>query len=543
MVLDNLLLVSQMKHKVIIITLLLILSTLTTGLFYPCEADRCVKELSEVTSIHQGDLIISGYTNYTIIDERFDINGSIIVQDNAILYLKNATINIIQTIEHRHNMTFGKIMIGGAPKLQAINSTITSDDELWINFLGSSSLIVSNLNISNGFLDLSESSTGTLSNCAIEHMCTSSGRNVTILNSKIELMQACCGSKASFTNSTVGDLTIDVCSDFSLLGLMPGNFDFWNFRQVSLIKTRIESFGFFVYSCKATIINSTIGFLSVSEPARWVHSVVNISNCIISRLMASDSSEILVSNSTISTLDAHLFSTNCTIAGLTPGFIDSWNLPLDCSVVLVGTANYAPNVTLKDVQIGNWSFWLSSSNVKIFKSSFSQLSLSECLNVTVWDSTIETLFPFDHTYVWLINTTYHEFQIYSISEFMVYVCWYLAVHVTDEIDQDVYFANVTVTYSNSTVASNKTTNAKGWANFTLIEKKINATGSFPVGNYTVTVTYETYSGEQTVNMTGNKEININLSFIIPEFPLALILPLLVILSLVAVVLRKRIDLL
>jgi len=46
------------------------------------------------------------------------------------------------------------------------------------------------------------------------------------------------------------------------------------------------------------------------------------------------------------------------------------------------------------------------------------------------------------------------------------------------------------------------------ARFTLMEKMINATGEYPVGNYTVEATYLTHSNVTTVNMTGNQVITL-----------------------------------
>jgi hypothetical protein len=48
------------------------------------------------SDIHQGDLILTG-NNVTTIEGRFDINGSIIVEENATLILINAILNFTQT--------------------------------------------------------------------------------------------------------------------------------------------------------------------------------------------------------------------------------------------------------------------------------------------------------------------------------------------------------------------------------------------------------------------------------------------------------------
>jgi len=123
----------------------------------------------------------------------------------------------------------------------------------------------------------------------------------------------------------------------------------------------------------------------------------------------------------------------------------------------------------------------------------------------------------------------------------VYVYWYLGVHVVDSINQDVPSANVTATYPNATVVESKLADANGWARLTLMEKMMNATGDYPVGNYTVEATYEIYSDATTVNMTENQQFTLTLAdFVIPEFPSFLILPLFMIATLLAVIVYIKI---
>ena len=54
--------------------------------------------------IYQGNLILEG-NNVTIIEGVFDINGSIIVEENATLLLKDALLNFTQTEYARANGT------------------------------------------------------------------------------------------------------------------------------------------------------------------------------------------------------------------------------------------------------------------------------------------------------------------------------------------------------------------------------------------------------------------------------------------------------
>lgn len=49
--------------------------------------------------IYQGDLVLAG-NNVTIIEGRFDINGSILVEENASLLLNNALLNFTSGFGH-----------------------------------------------------------------------------------------------------------------------------------------------------------------------------------------------------------------------------------------------------------------------------------------------------------------------------------------------------------------------------------------------------------------------------------------------------------
>ena len=73
-----------------------------------------------------------------------------------------------------------------------------------------------------------------------------------------------------------------------------------------------------------------------------------------------------------------------------------------------------------------------------------------------------------------------------------------------------------------------------------MEKMMNATGEYPVGNYTVEATYDIYSDQTTANMTENQQITLTLEeFVIPEFPSFLILPIFIITTLLTVIFYRR----
>jgi len=84
------------------------------------------------------------------------------------------------------------------------------------------------------------------------------------------------------------------------------------------------------------------------------------------------------------------------------------------------------------------------------------------------------------------------------------------------------------------------TYASGNVWFALEEKKVNASGNYPVGDYVLNATFETYHVSSTVNLTGNQQTVMELEgLVIPEYQLFLILLVFVTTTLLAVIVCKR----
>ncbi len=159
-------------------------------------------------------------------------------------------------------------------------------------------------------------------------------------------------------------------------------------------------------------------------------------------------------------------------------------------------------------------------------------------NATIANSSPLRVFSYGHSSIWLVNTTTSNFQFNQDGR--IYVSWLLDAHVIDSVGQNVPSANVMSFYSNMTLADSKPADTGGWARLTLMEKMMNATGAYPVGNYTVEASYLTYSNSTTVNMTGNKQTTLTLDgFVIPEFPSFLILASFMTAALLTVAVCKR----
>ncbi len=365
--------------------------------------------------VYLGDLYLSDSDVY-VIEGIFNINGSIIVEENATLILRNAILNFTCP-----GAIFLQNAVNGNPRLYAENTTTLNAD--YSRFYENSSVVMSN--------------------------CTMLGGGM-----------------------------------------------------------------YYYDETEGTILNSKFNYID-----------------------ARDSATLHISNSTVEQLNLVTFSANSSISNINSGFFDFWNFLQNCSVT-VNSLGSAPNVTLTKVTVQNWLFsFQGDSNAEIGKSEIRHLHANSFAHVLVHDSIVQYLEFYGSTVAKLTNSTYSQLRLFNTA--MIYADWYLDVHVTDSIGQNVPSANVTVTYPNATVVESKLTDTGGWARLTLMEKMINVTDSYPVGNYTVTAFYEVHTGYQSVNMTGNQEITITLPFIIPEFPSFLLMPLFMVATLAVVLVFRR----
>jgi hypothetical protein len=426
----------------------LVLSLLLT-LFYVQALD--VPAVSSST-IHQGDLILTG-DNVTTIEGRFDINGSIYVEDNATLILKNAAINFTQSENFQYHFRLQE-----NSSAQIFNSTITASN-LYFNFLmiGTSTTVIEN----------------------------------TILGPK------------------------------------------------AMMQTR--------YNATLLISNSSCYKLQVSKS-----SVLYANELTVEYLQTQSVTEI--HDSEIESLETYSKSVNCSISNFHQGLIDYWNFISNCSVS-IRSGGYAPNITLVNTDIYYWRpHFIGDSNVSISNSTFRYISIddfSTCYlddtyfvsmivsNSTCWitDSFFGSFTLWGNSTCWLMNSTgsphFHDGGL-------VYVSWYLDVLVEDSVGQAVPSASVTVSYPNSTVVDSKLTDDSGRARFALMEKMMNLTSEYPVGNYGVEATYESYSDSETVNMTETKQIILTLEdFIIPELSSLALLSTFIIATIAVILVNRR----
>jgi len=381
-----------------------------------------IYEVRASPEIHQGDIILQG-GNVTIIEGRFDINGSIIVEENATLILEDAIVNFTQTENYEHHIILQN-PTNGNPHLFTRNATITSNHYFMIQ--------------------LNQNSSATLFNTTLTaYLRAYDSATVNVTNSAMEFLDAYGSSFVSVYNSSITNM----------MGA--------------------------AYSSTLTITNSTVDVLFISST-----------------------------------------SVNCSHDNIGPNPLSFWNYYLNSSVV-VDPSGEAPDITIQNTNINNWA-----------------LSFHGSSNVTITDSTLSSLESLQDSQTWLINT--HASAVHVNLQSSVYAFWYLDVHVVDSIGQAVPSANVTVTYPNSQVAESVLTGFEGCAWMALLGKTWNATGEYPVGNYSVSATYDIHLNATTVNMTESHQITLKLAdFLIPEIPSLILLPLFMVGTLLAVIIYRK----
>lgn len=417
-------------------------------------------EVKASPDVYPGDLVLTG-NNVTIIEGGFEINGSIIVEENATLILRNAVLNFAQTMSYQFNITFLN-PANGNPRFFAENATINSAYYQRIYLYGNSTASINKLTV------------GTTSRCIIETYDS---------------------SVMWITNSTLDYIYPDGNSTVNI---------------------------------SHSVVSSTI--------ITYENSNLNLLNCTTSVVIANDNSAVNASDSTIDEVRPGGIWINSSISGLKPGFVNSWSFELNCSVVGLRFSKF----TLTNTEVGYWSFsFAGTSNVTVSDSDLWDFRIEGPSVASVNDSSLAgSLQSYGNAKTWFVNSTATSYNINDASE--TYICWYLDVHVVDSIGQDVPSANVTATYPSATAVESELTDVNGWARLTLMEKLMNATGEYPIGDCTIETVYETYSNSTAMNMINNQIITLMLpELVIPEFPSFLFLPLFVMATLLAVITCRK----
>jgi hypothetical protein len=409
-------------------------------------------EVKASPDMFQGDLILTGNNVTTIENMIFDINGSIIVQANATLILRNAILNFTQETDYQYNMTFQN-PVDGYPRLIVENTSLASNSHY----------------MSANFYENSTADTSKLSAYDRIRIYTYDNSSLIVSDSTFAYIQA---------------------SDSSVIGITDSSFDGIYCEDSTKTSVQNCTFGQLEPDRKSevTVTNCTIGYLVVIEARSINYSVVRYQPCFTSYW------NFIKNCSVITTLNSE--APNVTLIDTQ---VDDWGF----------SSLGSSNLTVQDsMLLGLWG--RSSSDIAVRNSTISYACW--CEDNSTWhlnDTMTERLYSSEGSMIWLLNTTANEYRVLDNSQ--IWSSWYLDIHVLDAVGQDVHSANATAFYPNATVTESKLTDANGWARFPLMEKMLNDTGEYPAGNYTVEATYETHSNSTTVNMTSNQMITLMFS--------------------------------
>jgi hypothetical protein len=411
-----------------------------------------------VPTPYQGDLIING-DNITFIEGNFNINGSIIIEENATLTLKNAILNFTQTRGYQFNIT----LQNGNPQLQIENTTINGNSyNMFMHFYGNCTAKINKLEAPDVVSDINENANVTIENSTFYRMAAGGNSKVKMTNSLLLFDLGTYGNTCmEILNTTLGSLhaeegyTIDLTNstinyhlapraysaNLSVNQLKPDFFPYWNFRL----------------------------------------------NCSVTTAPKGKASNITLTNTQVNGWILYLWQfTNASIT----------------------------QSKLKDI------FAYDLTTVAIQNSTVYKISAFDNTNIQTENSTIETADLYHNAKLWLTNSKNNEVKTYGKSQ--AYIAWLIKIHVIDSINQNVPLANVTATYPNATTADTKLTDTNGTTKLKLIEKIITANGEQTIKTYTIKATYETHTANTTIDITQNKEITMKLeNLIVPESPLTL----------------------
>ena len=191
-----------------------------------------VSSVKASPSVYEGDLVLLG-DNVTLIEGKFDVNGSIVIKDNATLILRNAVLDFIQNEDFMHNITL-KNPLGGNPRLLVYNSTITSNYKMSIRMFENSTATFSNSTVDLWtYLLWDQSVLSVLDGSDFEWLCAVDNSSVVVYNSTISWRFEIYGSsQVQVYNSEIDNLYIGPNSvNFTISNLTSGLIENWNFLR------------------------------------------------------------------------------------------------------------------------------------------------------------------------------------------------------------------------------------------------------------------------------------------------------------------------
>jgi hypothetical protein len=392
------------------------------------------------TQVHETDITVR-FSEVLVLEGEHEVNGSIYVEENGTLILRNAKINFTQTKDYQFEIRLVNPR-GGRPRLIIENSEITTGGYgLLINLYYNSTATIKGLETSNG---------------------------VRIHG--------------------YGDSIIDI-SDSVLRGLL-------------------------VYGHGDSRVNATntsmLGFYSEGYARLYARE------CEI--------------NNTVHTV---IRSANVTIQNLHPGRVKYWNLE-ENHTISFDPLDWRPTIIIEDSDVQGFGIQFGrKSNVTINNSNFRSITTTSQAQLWIHNSATDfalstrhdsTVYAEDcrfgsstakeNSTLYLTNTTFQNHWFRGQSQKTEY--WYLTLTTMDPANQTIPGATITVAHPNQTIIATGTSDPAGQVMFTLLGGTTNATGTYPVGAYTVTASHQDHQATTDIEMESNQKLDITIPLPIPE---------------------------
>jgi len=405
--------------------------------------------LSTTPAIHQGNLVISGNT-VTVLEGRFDINGSIIIEQNATLLLRNAVLNFTQK-GMNHNITL-RNPAAGSPRLIAYNSTVTANGyDLRLHLLGNSS--------------------GRLEKCRMEkevRIEPKGSSSLLVADSTFHFMSLSNFASCQLTGcSATKGMMADDHSSLEIRGCLIPYILCNRNSTVDVRESNINSYLLAkIYRGNCSVVRLRPGFVRF-----WNF----LANCSVSLRPWGTAPKITVANTEVRGWALTIFS-------------DSHVAVLESELYSVRTEGEVLEMAGSTIS-GPFSAYGGS-----------QTRFSSC-RLTSVDCNVNAR-------VWIWNSTA---DLYSANqESNIYICQRLDVNVVDSTGP-VSGANVTANFQDGTKADSALTDSSGIATLLLAQEIINATGRWAAGAYQVGAYHAGRSSSAAVDLNTTKQITLTLA--------------------------------
>lgn len=253
-----------------------------------------------------GDIVLNG-NNVATIEGKMDLNGSVVIEENATLILRRAFLNFTQDRYYHYNITLRK-PLNGKPRLLIYDSTVTSNFGMPIKSYYNSTVTISNSTITINVV-AHDNSRLSISDSYVYREISNDENIVNIHNSTIYMLEGYYSAEAQIYDSEIRRMIVGSKSvECAISGLEPESISHWSFiddcfvnilpegwaPNITLTNTSVSGWLLFFYG----ISNASISD-SIIDLAMFDSSMVRTVDSTLKSPHLSRSSALLMVNSTL----------------------------------------------------------------------------------------------------------------------------------------------------------------------------------------------------------------------------------------------------